>query len=220
MGRKITLTAEDGHEFGAWRSDPDGKPHGGIVVIQEIFGVNGHIRSVAERFADRGYSVIAPALFDRAVADIELDYDEDGMTRGRELRAAVGWEGPVADIAAAAEALREAGKVGTVGFCWGGSLAWLAATRLGLPSVGYYGGQIAAFAGETPKAPVLLHFGDKDQSIPMTDVEKVRAAHPDVPIHVYPAGHGFNCDARASYHEESAEKAFRRTIDFFAANLD
>ncbi len=220
MGQTITLTAADGHELEAWRADPEDAPRGGIVVIQEIFGVNGHIRDVCDGFAAEGYAAIAPALFDRVERDVRLEYDDAGIARGREVRAELGWEGPMADVAAAG-ALEPSGKVGVVGYCWGGSLAWLAACRLDVTcAVGYYGGQIIGFNDENPRCPVILHFGDTDASIPMDDVDAIRAAHADVPVHVYgDAGHGFNCDRRASYHAESAKTARQRTLAFFAEHV-
>lgn len=220
MGETIRIKAEDGHEFEAYRADPEGEARGGLVVIQEIFGVNHHIRAVCDGFAAAGYRAIAPAIFDRVKPGIELDYDEAGVARGRELRGEVDWDGPMQDIAATAALLAKEGKVGAVGYCWGGSLAWLAATRLGLPSVGYYGGQIIDFVDEQPKAPVLLHFGETDSAIPLDDVDKIRATHPEVPIHVYAgAGHGFNCDARGSYHAESAATARDRTLVFLGEQV-
>ncbi len=220
MGQTITLTAEDGHELSAYRADPDGAPRGGIVVIQEIFGVNGHIRSVCDRFAGEGYVAIAPAVFDRAERGVELEYDSDGMARGREIMGGIGLDGPLLDIAAAAAAIKDAGKVGSVGYCWGGTVAWLAATRLKLPSVGYYGGRIVDFAGEELEVPVMLHFGKQDQMIPAEDVAKIREAAPKVPVFEYDeAGHGFNCEKRASYHEESAKFALTRTLEFLAENV-
>ena len=172
-------------------------------------------------FAADGYAAIAPAVFDRIERGIELDYDDAGKVRGRELRAELGWEGPMADVEAAAGALEPLGNVGVVGYCWGGSLAWLAACRLDVAcAVGYYGGQIIGFNDETPRCPVILHFGETDASIPMDDVDAIRAAHPDVPVHVYgDAGHGFNCDRRGSYHAESAKTARARTLAFFAEHL-
>ena len=219
MGEKITLTAEDHHALDAYRADPTGKPMGGLVVIKEIFGVNAHIRSVCDRFAEAGYAAIAPSIFDRAEKNVELDYTQEGITRGRAIRAKLTIDGALMDIAAAATALKQTGKVGAVGYCWGGSLAWLAATRLGLPSVCYYGGMIIDFVKEAPRAPVLLHFGKTDASIPMDAVERIRAAHPILPVHFYPAGHGFNCDARADYHEASAKLALSRTLHFFAEQM-
>jgi len=221
MGQTITLTAADGHELEAYRADPEGAPAGALVVVQEIYGVNGHIRDVCEGFAADGYTVIAPVLFDRVERGIELDYDDAGKVRGREVRAELGWEGPMADVEAAAGALEPLGKVGVVGYCWGGSLAWLAACRLDVTcAVGYYGGQIIGFNDENPRCPVILHFGDADASVPMDDVDAIRAAHADVPIHVYGnAGHGFNCDRRDSYHAECAKTARARTLAFFAEHL-
>ena len=219
MGQTITLTAEDGHELSAYRADPADAPRGGLVVIQEIFGVNPHIRSVCDRFAEVGYAAIAPAMFDRVERGIELDYDADGVAKGREVMGGLDWDGSLRDVAAAAAAVADAGKTGAIGYCWGGSVAWLAATRLGLPSVGYYGGKIVEFAGETPRAPVLLHFGAEDPVIPPEDIDKIRAAQPKVPIFMYEAGHGFNCDARGSYNEESAKFALTRTLEFLGENL-
>ena len=219
MGKTQTIEAEDGHALSAYRADPWSTPRGGVVVIQEIFGVNAHIRSVCDRFAEAGYAALAPAVFDRVERDVELPYTEEGIARGRSLRERLAWDDAVKDVAAAAAALEDAGRVGAVGYCWGGSLAWLAATRLGLPSVCYYGGQIIQFVDEKPRAPVMLHFGEKDTLIPPEDVERIRAAHPDIPIHMYAAGHGFNCNARADYHPESADLAQARTLVFFAEHL-
>lgn len=221
MRGMINLTAADGQSCAAYQTLPDdGAPVAGLVVIQEIFGVNVHIRDVCDRFAAAGYAALAPALFDRVHPGIELDYDGDGIAEGRKVRDAVGDDGPLADIAAAIARLRPLGRVGVVGFCWGGSLAWLAASRLGIDAaVGYYGGQIAHHADEKPDCPVLLHFGEKDPSIPVADAETIRAAHPDVAIHLYPAGHGFNCDRRASYHAESAALAGQRTLAFLDRHL-
>ncbi len=219
MGQTITLTAEDGHELSAYRADPADAPRGGLVVIQEIFGVNPHIRSVCDRFAESGYAAIAPAMFDRVERGVELEYNTEGIAKGREVMAGLDWDRAIRDVAAAAAAIADAGKTGAIGYCWGGSVAWLAATRLGLPSVGYYGGQIVEFLEETPQAPVMLHFGAEDPVIPPEDVDKIRAARPDVPIFMYEAGHGFNCDARASYNEESAKFALIRTLEFLTENV-
>lgn len=220
MGETITLTAADGHELEAYRADPEDAPRGGIVVIQEVFGVNIHIRDVCDGFAAEGYAAIAPAVFDRIERGIELDYDDDGIARGRALVEDLGWEGPLADVTAAAGALEPSGKVGVVGYCWGGSMTWLAACRLDVAcAVGYYGRHIIQFNDETPRCPVILHFGETDASIPMDDVDAIRAAHADVPVYVYGAGHGFNCDRRAAYHAESAKTARARTLAFFAEHL-
>lgn len=219
MGETIKLTAQDGHEFAAYRVDPEGAPRSGVVVAQEIFGVNGHIRSVADGFAAEGYAAIAPALFDRIERGVELGYDPDSVARGRELKAKTDWEGPLQDIRAAADALAGL-KVAVVGYCWGGSLAWLSATRIGglAAAVCYYGGQIKDFREETPRCAVLMHFGSQDQGIPLSDVDAIRAAHADLPIHVYEgAGHGFNCDQRASYDPAAASLARTRTLEMIAA---
>ena len=221
MGETLTLTASDGHEFSAYRADPAAAPRGGLVVIQEIFGVNSHIRSVADGFAADGYAAVAPALFDRVERDIELAYDPDGIAAGRGIRGQIAWDDALADITAAVAALPGM-KVGVVGYCWGGSLAWLAATRVAgvAASVGYYGGQINDFRDETPRCPVMLHFGTEDASIPMNAVEAVTAAQPDVPVHIYEgAGHGFNCDQRGSYHAEAAATARERTLAFLRENV-
>jgi carboxymethylenebutenolidase len=216
MGSTIKLTTSDGKTIGAYVAEPKGKPKGGLVVIQEIFGVNRHIRNVADGYAAAGYRAVAPAMFDRVKPGVELGYGPDDMAHGREIRSKLGWDEIMADTKAAVEEAKKAGKVGVVGYCFGGTVAWLAATRLGVPAVGYYGGGIAGFANEQPKAPVMLHFGEKDAHIPMTDVEKVRAAHPKVPIHVYKAGHGFSCDERDSFDKASHEAALKRTLAFFA----
>ena len=220
MGTSISLTAADGHALSAWRAGPEGATRG-LVVVQEIFGVNAHIRGVAERFAAQGYLVIAPALFDRVRPGIELGYTPDDVTEGLAVRAKVPEAGALADIAAAAAALGGR-RLGIVGYCWGGSLAWLGATRTTLfaAASGWYGGGIAAARAETPHCPVQLHFGAEDHGIPLTDVESIRAAQPGVEIHIYPgAGHGFGCDARGSFSPPDAALAQERTLAFFARNL-
>lgn len=216
MGEHVILTAEDGHKLGAYVARPDRPAKGGLVVVQEIFGVNEHIRAATDGFAADGYLAVAPALFDRIRPGIELGYDEAGVAEGRALRPQVGWDATVLDAAAAMAMAAEAGKVGVVGYCWGGSVAWLAATRLKpAAAVGYYGGHIHEFAAENPSCPVMLHFGEADAGIPLDNVEVVRAAQPEVMIHLYPgAGHGFNCDLRGSYHADSAELARRRSLAF------
>jgi carboxymethylenebutenolidase len=216
-----TLTAKDGHSFGLYRADPTGKARGALVVIQEIFGVNHHIRHITDSFAQQGYIAVAPALFDRVEKGIELGYDPKSIEAGRNIRPKVPLDGTLADLQAAIDYAKPFGKVGVVGYCWGGSLAFLAATRLDgiAAAVGYYGGMIAAHAEEKPRVPVILHFGDQDQSIPMTDVDKVKKARPDVPIYVYNAGHGFSCDERGSYNAEASKVALDRTLKFFAEKI-
>jgi len=221
VGKVIELTAKDGFRIAAYRSDPSDKPKGGLVVIQEIFGVNHHIRAVADRFAALGYAALAPALFDRVRRGVDIGYDQAAIETGRNLRAEVKLEDTLLDLQAAVDALQGTGNRGTVGYCWGGSLAFLAATRLqGLAcAVGYYGGMIAQHATEKPKVPVMLHFGEQDQSIPMSDVQKVIAERPETKIFTYPAGHGFSCDERASFHKPSHEQALARTLAFFKEHL-
>lgn len=221
MGAVVRLTADDGHVFDAYRAAPEGEAKAGLVLVQEIFGVNDHIKSVCDGFAAEGYLVLAPALFDRKAPGTALDYTEGTVDRGRALKADIGWEGPVQDIKAGADALEGAAKVGVVGYCWGGSLAWLAACRLACDAaVGYYGGNIVEFVGETPRCPTMLHFGTEDAGIPMADVDEIRATHPDVTVHVYQgAGHGFNCDRRADYHAEAAALARERTLAHLARTL-
>jgi carboxymethylenebutenolidase len=218
----IRLSSADGHRLDAYRAGPAGEGVAGLVVIQEIFGVNSHIRSVADRFAAQGFDAIAPALFDRVGPGIELGYESDDIAEGRAIRAKIATDDALADVAAAVAALRADGRrVGVVGYCWGGSLAWAAATRLADvdAAVAYYGGQIAEMADEQPRCPVMLHFGETDASIPMDHVTTVRAKHPDLPLHVYPAGHGFSCDARASYDAPSAALALERTLPFLREHL-
>jgi carboxymethylenebutenolidase len=220
MAEFVTLTASDGHQFQAWVDGPEDARHG-LVVIQEIFGVNEHMRDVCARFAKAGYRVVSPALFDRAERGVELGYDTEGMTKGRNLRAAVPDEKVMLDVEAAAAALGSISK-GIVGYCWGGTIAWWGATRSKsfAAANGWYGGGIAGTRDEKPGCPVELHFGEKDAGIPMTDVELIRDAQPDATIFVYDdAPHGFGCDARASYRHDASELAWTRTLEFFGKNL-
>lgn len=221
MGKMIVLAAKDGHKLGAYVAEPAGKPRGAMVVLQEIFGVNRHIRAVADRFAGEGYYVVAPALFDRLQEGIELGYGPEDVAEGRDLRAKIELDKTLLDVQAAIDEARRHGKVAVVGYCWGGSLAYLAATRLeGLAcAVGYYGGMIAEHRNEKVRVPTILHFGDADASIPMSDVEKIREAHPDMSIFVYSAGHGFSCDERASFEPKSHELALERTLKFIAEKV-
>jgi carboxymethylenebutenolidase len=222
MGQTITLQAEDGQTLGGYRANPAGQPRAGVVIIQEIFGVNAHIREVCDRYAADGYVAIAPALFDRVEPNVQLGYEQADIVRGREIRGKIGWDAMVMDTRAAAKVLLgEKLKAGVIGYCMGGSLAWLSATRIdGLSAaVGYYGGAVADFAGEQPRCPVLLHFGETDASIPKEHWDKIKAAHPNIPLYTYPAGHGFSCDHRASYHEPSATLARQRTIDFLRQHV-
>ncbi|MFV0279948.1 MAG: dienelactone hydrolase family protein [Rhodoblastus sp.] len=226
MGEAITLTCGDGVKISAYRANPSGAPKGAIVVLQEIFGVNHHIRAVTDKFAAAGYVAIAPALFDRVERDVELGYGAPDRPRAIDLRGRTKIDETLADVAAAIEAARNAVKganckVGVVGYCWGGALAYAAACRLDGVSaaVGYYGGGIAAMAQQSPRIPLMLHFGDRDKHIPLGDVEKIRAAQQSAHIFVYSADHGFNCDERESYDAASAREAEARTMAFFAAEL-
>ena len=223
MGETIRITAADGHTFGAYRAEASGTPKGALVVVQEIFGVNSHIRDVCDRFAAEGYTCLSPALFDRTKPGVELGYTKETVEEGRDLRANVGWDGPVADVAACIQAQRDAGfaKVGVVGYCWGGSLAFLAACRSGADAaVGYYGGQIIEFVDEQPKSPVILHFGAEDYAIPLDDVKTISDKHPEIPVYVYQgAGHGFSCDQRADFNPEATAQARSRTLEHFAEHL-
>jgi carboxymethylenebutenolidase len=220
MGNWIKLTASDGHQFDGYLAMPSGAPRGGLVVIQEIFGVNRHMRAVADRFAADGYAALAPALFDRVERNVDVGYDEAGIAKGRTVRQGVGYEQAMRDTAAALAHLQRFGKVGIVGYCWGGNIAWLAACRLPVAAaVGYYGGDIANLLNETPKAPLQLHFGERDQHIPSAAVARIRAAVPNAPIHTYPAGHGFNCEERKDYDAASAALAHERTLAHFAEHV-
>jgi carboxymethylenebutenolidase len=221
MGKFITLKARDGVEIGAWRADPAGKPRGGIVVIQEIFGVNHHIRGVADFFATQGYLAVAPALFDRVEKGVDLGYDGADRQAGMAIMGKLDRQKLRLDVAAAVPVAKEGGKVAAVGYCLGGSLAYFAASQLPdvAAAVCYYGGMILDAKDETPKVPTILHFGEKDAHIPIDRVKQFAAAHPDLPVYIYPADHGFNCDERASYDAPSAALARTRTLDFLAKTI-
>jgi carboxymethylenebutenolidase len=219
----IDLTASDGHRFGAWLSEPSGHaPRGGLVVLQEIFGINAHMRSVADGYAADGWLVVAPALFDRAERGVDLVADDAGIQRGVALKSAVGNDKPLLDIAAAIERVAGAGKVGIVGYCWGGLLSWLAACKLdGLAAaVPYYGGGVPQQPLELkPRCPVLAHFGEKDPNIPADAVREWHRSYPQVELHFYDAGHGFNRGGSKSHHEPSARLARERTHAFLGQYL-
>lgn len=222
MGEKVQLRSVDGFAVGAYRADPSGTPKGAVVVIQEIFGVNDHIRDVADGYARDGYVAIAPQIFDRIERDIELGYEQADMARGIELAfQRLDHSLALQDVKAAIDAAAAHGKVGVVGYCFGGLLTWRAACELDgiAAAVPYYGGGIARETDRQPRCPVMMHFGEKDAHIPMTDVDSIKSAHPNVRVFVYPADHGFNCDHRASFDRESAELARQRTLEFFAEHL-
>jgi len=221
MGKMIELTASDGHKLGAYRAEPAGKPKGGLVVIQEIFGVNSHIKSVADGFAADGYLAIAPAMFDRAERNFDVGYKPEDVARGRDVRAKVPNDAALKDTEAAIKAASSAGKVGIVGYCWGGTIAWLAAGKLaGITcAVPYYGGGILADAELAPKVPVMGHFGEKDAHIPVDGVRKLAAKYPTHQIFIYAADHGFNCDQRGSYNAPAAKQARERTLGFLRKHV-
>jgi carboxymethylenebutenolidase len=219
MGRPINLPTTRTQCIGAYLAEPVGKPRGGIVVIQEIFGVNAHIRRVADGFAAHGYTAVAPAFFDHLETGVELDYDDAGYAKGRALVAELGLERALEDVASAAEAIGSAGRIGTVGYCWGGTVALLSAFRLGLPSVSYYGSRNLPYLHELPKAPLMFHFGEQDANIPAPMVAAHRVALPQMDTFTYPADHGFNRDVGAQYHPPSAQLAMQRTLAFFERHL-
>jgi carboxymethylenebutenolidase len=222
VGKDIRLTATDNIQFGAYRADPGTAPRAAIVVIQEIFGVNHHIRAVCDRLASEGYVAIAPSIFDRIEPNFTSGYSPDEIAVARKFVANPDWAAMLRDTQAAIDAVKDVGPIGIIGFCLGGSVAYAAATKLsGLSAaVGYYGGAIVRFADDKPKVPTELHFGEKDAGIPPTDVDTIRAKRPEVEIHVYPgAQHGFHCDERASYDKKSADIAWPRSLAFFATHL-
>ncbi|MGB7257404.1 MAG: dienelactone hydrolase family protein [Pseudolabrys sp.] len=222
MGKQFTLTTSDKHSLGAYRADPQGTPKGGLVVIQEIFGVNHHIRAVCDRLAALGYAAVAPAVFDRFVRDFESGYTPDEIAHARSYLGNLNWDNMVADMAAAAADLKGVGPVGAIGFCMGGTASFLAACRVpGMSAaVSFYGGMIAKFADEKPKCPMQMHFGEKDQGIPLTTVEEIKKKRPDAEVYIYPgAAHGFYCDERASYNKAAADLAWSRTTEFLAKHM-
>jgi carboxymethylenebutenolidase len=222
VGQDIKLTASDKFQLGGYRADPATTPRGAVVVIQEIFGVNHHIRAVCDRLAGAGYVAIAPAIFDRIEPNFQSGHSPEEIEVARKFVADPDWTAMLRDTQAAIDAVKNAGPVGIIGFCLGGSIAYAAATKLsGLSAaIGYYGGAVVRFADDKPEVPTELHFGEKDAGIPLSDVDTIRAKRPDVAIHVYPgAQHGFSCDERPSFDKASADIAWRRSLDFFAKHL-
>ena len=213
MGQNIELSAGDGHRLAAYESNA-GAPRGGIVVIQEIFGVTRHIRAVADQYAAAGFTAIAPALFDRVERNVDVPYTD--MAKGFGYMQQLKNEQVMLDVQAAINRLNPAGKVGVVGYCWGGTMAYLAAARLKVAAaVAYYGGGIDKYTAEKPRCPIMFHFGEKDAHIPLSAVEKIKAEVPEGIFHLYPADHGFNCTDRASFEPASAKLALQRSLEFF-----
>jgi len=221
MGKMIELTASDGHKLSAYRAEPAGKPKGGLIVVQEIFGVNSHIRSVADGYAADGYLAIAPALFDRAQRGYETGYSQEEIQRGIGMMQKINLDDTMKDVAAALQNIASAGKVGIVGYCWGGTVTWKAAASVpGLAcAIPYYGGGITAMGDLKPKCPVLFQWGETDQSIPVEKAKAFAGAHADQIHYFYAAGHGFNCDQRGSYDAASAKLARSRALEFLAKHV-
>ena len=217
----LTLEATDGHRLSAYRAVPAQQPSASLVVLHEIFGVNAHIREVCDDYAQRGFLAIAPALFDRSAPGVELGYDEAAVERGRTVRAGIALEGSLLDLQAAIAAAGAAGPVAVVGYCWGGTLALLAAARLAgvACAVGYYGAQTMPFAHEKIRVPLLLHFGELDPRIPPADIATIRQHNPDIEMHSFPADHGFNCNHREQWHAPSAQRALELTLAFLGRHL-
>jgi carboxymethylenebutenolidase len=221
MGQMVTLTAADAHGLAAYRASPAGDPKGGVVIIHEAFGVNDHIRAVCDDYAGRGYAALAPALYDRQQRQAAFGYDDDAKSRALALRRTLDWDKVPLDVEAAVRMLRPL-RVGAVGYCVGGSVAWLAACRLPIEAAAcYYASDIARQMHERPRCPTIMHFAERDRFIPLGVVEQFRAAHPDIPAHVYPAEHGFNCWHRpeTSYHAPSAALALERTLALFDRHI-
>ncbi|MGH8140227.1 MAG: dienelactone hydrolase family protein [Steroidobacteraceae bacterium] len=219
MGEFTTIMARDRHEFQAYLAAAPGKPRGAVMVIHEIFGINSHIRAVTDGFAADGYTTIAPALFDRVRRGIELGYSQPEVQEGRGYVQQLKLDDTLKDLSAALAVVRRSGRVGTVGYCWGGALSYVAACELPLACAIVYYGKVADHLDRKPRCPVMYHFGTRDQSIPPSDVQKIKAAHVPGIFHEYAAGHGFNCDQRASYDPEAAALARRRTLEFLARQV-
>ncbi len=222
MGTMIELSASDGHSLGAYKAEPSGAPKGGVVVIQEIFGVNAHIKDLCEQYAKNGYVAIAPALFDRVEKNLELGYGQEDFGKGRDTRGSLENAGILVDTQAAIDEASKSGKVGIVGYCFGGAVSWMGATQCsGLAAAStFYGGGIHASRTATPKCPVIFNFGDKDGGISLNQVAEIKEAHPDIPCYVYDdAGHGFCCDERESYNKGACERAHARTLALFGEHV-
>jgi len=220
--RVIALRAGDGHALGAYEAQPDKAPRGAVVLLQEIFGVTGHIRRVCDAYAAQGYHVVAPALFDRVRPGIELGYSKEAAITGRDLRSKISWEQTFADVVAAMGRLSGSGKIATLGYCWGGTISWRCAGQIDgiAAAVCYYATQIGPYTAEKPHCPVLMHFGERDPISTLEHAGQLRAAQgAQVEIQVYPASHGFNCDEIPNFHPPSAALAWRRTLDFLNTHI-
>jgi carboxymethylenebutenolidase len=218
VGQPISLSTRHGR-ISAWQALPHATPRGAVILVHEIFGLNPHIRQLADRFAAYGYRTVAPALFDLKHPGVQLPYDEAGVARGREIVEELGWGGAMDGVRAAYDLLESEHRVAVVGYCWGGTVAFLCNTRIGIPAVSYYGARTVPFLRERPKAPLLLHFGDQDPLISAEDVAAHREHLPGVEICVWNAGHGFNCDQRADYNADAAQQAQARTLAFLQKYL-
>ena len=221
MGSTIQLKAADGHTFSAYRAEPAGRPKGAIIVIMEIFGVNSHIRKVADEYAADGYLAIAPAMFDRVERGLEIGYTPPDIERGRGLMQKMKLEDALKDVEAAKANVAAAGKVAIVGYCWGGTVAFKAACNTAgmAAAISYYGGGVPGLIAEKPKCPVMFHWGETDASIPLDKAKQVAEAHKDQAHFFYPAGHGFNCDQRGSFNADSSKLARSRTLEFMAKHV-
>jgi carboxymethylenebutenolidase len=223
MNSDKSITSVDGHKLDIYIAEAKKDSKLGLVILQEIFGVNSHIRDVCDSFANIGLTSIAPALFDRSEPGLELNYETADIEKGRSLKTEIGWDDPLKDINSSINFLRERNflKIGVIGYCWGGSLAFLAACRSNADAVvGYYGGQIIDFVDEKPSCPTMLHFGSKDSSIPLSDIKTISEKHPNVGVYVYEgAGHGFNCNKRADYDSNASKKALSRTIEHLKEHM-
>jgi carboxymethylenebutenolidase len=222
MGKTIELTAADGYKLSAYRAEPQGKPKGALIVAMEIFGVNSHIRSIADGYAADGYLAIAPALFDRVERGYDTGYGPADRQKGIDIiQKKINLDDTMKDVAAALQSVASAGKAGIVGYCWGGRVSWLSAAKVGglACAISYYGGGIPGLADLQPKCPVLFHWGETDQSLPLDQVKAFAAKHSGETHYFYPAGHGFNCDQRESYDAASAKLARTRSLEFLRKHV-
>jgi len=222
MGKTIELAAADGYKLSAYRAEPQGKPKGALIVAMEIFGVNSHIRSIADGYAADGYLAIAPALFDRVERGYDTGYGPADRQTGIDIiQKKINLDDTMKDVAAALQSVASAGKAGIVGYCWGGRVSWLSAAKVGglACAISYYGGGIPGLADLQPNCPVLFHWGETDQSLPLDQVKAFAAKHSGETHYFYPAGHGFNCDQRESYDAASAKLARTRSLEFLRKHV-